>query len=163
MFDELWEYEDTIKELKECLIENPNSNGFNNLGVAHFEIGELENALKNFNLAIELNSENGIAYINRAELNAEWKNFDKAESDYGMAINSDSKNRSYWISRAHFYKEKGELQKALFDFKKAEQMDSNFKPVKEQIAEIEKELRIEPKSWIQKLIGIWRNKNPYFV
>lgn len=70
MFDELWEYEDTIKELNECLSENPNTNGFNNLGVAQFEIGELENAIKNLDLAIKLNNKNGIAYINRAELNA---------------------------------------------------------------------------------------------
>lgn len=152
MFDEIWEYKDIIKELNNCLAEKPNSNGFNNLGIAHFEIGELEDAIKNIDLAIELNNKNGIAYINRAELNIKRKKLDDVESDYGMAINSDLKNVSYWISRAHFYKDKGELQKALSDFKKAKRLDSNFKPVNEQIVGIEKELGIKPKNWIQKLI-----------
>ena len=154
LFDELWEYEDTIKELDRCLTENPNSNGFNNLGVAYYEIGEVENAIKNLDLAVKLNGKNGIAYINRAEINTKWEKLGNAESDFEMAIKSDSKNVSYWISRAHFYKEKGELQKALFDFKKAKRLNSNFKPVKEQITEIENELGIKSKNWFQKLIGI---------
>ena len=37
-FDEMWEYEKTISELNEKLKTEKNTNAFNNLGVAHFEI-----------------------------------------------------------------------------------------------------------------------------
>ena len=154
MLDELWEYEDVIKDLNVCLMHNANSNGFNNLGLAHFEIGEIEKAFNSFSLAIKTDELNTIAYINRAELNTKWKKKDYAESDYGTAIKLDSSNVSNWICRAHFYKENNELEKALYDFKKANRLESNFKPVKEQISEIEKSLGIKPRNWFQKLTGI---------
>ena len=152
-FDEMWEYEKTISELNEKLKTEKNSNAYNNLGVAHFEIGQLEKGIENLNLAIEFDNLNSIAYSNRAELNKKWNKNQDAENDYGKAIELNPKDATFWRCRAYLRKENGELEKALSDFKQAKKLEPKFQPTNNEIAELEKELGIEPKSWIEKLIG----------
>jgi len=145
-FDEMSDYEKVIAELTEKLKGEQNSHGYNNLGVAHYEIGELDKALENFNLAIELNSENGIAYINRAFLNEKWNKIADAEMDYGKAIELNPTNATYWRSRAYLLKEKGALAKALSDFKRAKKIEPNFQQTINEITELEQSLGIAPKN-----------------
>lgn len=152
-FDEMWEYEQTISELNEKLKIDKNSNAFNNLGVAHFEIGQFKQALENLDLAIQLNEKNGIAYANRAELNKKWERLSDSERDYGKAIELNSKDAIFWRCRAYLRKENGDLENALSDFKQAKKIEPKFQPTKNEISELEKELGIERKSWFAKLIG----------
>lgn len=152
-YDEIWEYEQIISELSKKLKLDKNSNAFNNLGVAYFEIGEFENAFENLNSAIELNKKNAVAYINRADLNKKWKKITDAEDDYGMAIKLNPKDASYWRCRAYLRKENGDYEQALSDFKQAKRIDSKFEPTKKEIAELEQTLGIEKKSWIKRLMG----------
>ena len=94
-FDEMWEYEITISELNEKLKTEKNSNAYNNLGVAHFEIGQLEKGFENLNLEIEFNKRNSIAYLNRAELNKKWNKYQDAENDYEKAIELNPKEATF--------------------------------------------------------------------
>ena len=152
-FDEMWEYEQTISELNEKLKTEKNSNAYNNLGVAHFEIGQFEEALKNLDLSIKLNEQNRIAYVNRAELNKKWNKLSDSEKDYGKAIELNPKNATFWRCRAYLRKENGDLKNALADFLKAKKIEPKFQPTKNEISELENTLGIERKSWIEKLIG----------
>ncbi len=145
MLDDLSEYKEVIDELNEYLKSNPNSNGFNNLGLAHFEIGEKTKALVNFSLAIKIDKLNTSAYLNRAELNTKLDNIKDAESDYDMAIKSDSSKLNSLICRAHFHKHNNNYEKALIDFRNAQKIKPDFKPVSQQIIEIEQILGINPK------------------
>lgn len=152
-FDGMWEYEQTIAELSEKLKVEKNSNAYNNLGVAYFEIGQLEKGINNLNLAIELDNQNSIAYSNRAELNKKWNKLDEAEKDYGKAIELNPRDAVYWRCRGYLLKEKGELENALSDFKHAKRIEPKFIPTKNEISELEQTLGIKKKSWIEKLIG----------
>ena len=145
-FDEMSEYEKVISELAEKLKVEQNSHGYNNLGVAHYEIGEFDKALENLNLAIEMNRENGVAFINRAFLNEKWNKISDAERDFGKAIELNPSNATFWRSRAYLLKEKGELAKALSDFKRAEIIEPNFQQTSIEIAELVQSLGIKPKN-----------------
>lgn len=152
-YDEMSEYDQTIASLKEDLSETKNSNGFNNLGVAYFEIGEYEKAIDALNKAIELNSSNDIAYINRAELNKKWNKLKESEYDYTKAIELNSKNATYFRCRAYLRKENGDLQNSLIDFKSANKIEPKFQPTINELKEIENRLGIKKENWFQKIFA----------
>lgn len=154
-FDELSDYKQTISDLTEKLETKKNTNAYNNLGIAYFEIGQYEEALTNLNASIELNDKNGIAYINRAELYKKWNKLGESESDYGKAIELNPKDATFWRCRAYLRKEKGELINALSDFKRAKRIEPRFQPTRIEIKELEKELGIEGKSWIDRLKALF--------
>ena len=149
-YDQETEYEETIAILNKKLETDKNSNAFNNLGVAYFEIGEFEKAFENLTMAISLNGENGVAFINRAELNKKWKKLTEAEIDYGKAIEISPQDATYWRCRAYLRKEKGELEKALADFKQAKNIEPKFQPTINEIVALEQSIGIKRKSWIKK-------------
>lgn len=152
-YDDLSDYTQTILELEKKLKTVKNSNAYNNLGIAHFEIGKFEEALINFDLAIGMNDKNDVAYANRAELNQKWGKLIESESDYGKAIKLNPKNATFWRCRGYLRKESGEMKKALEDFKRAKRIEPKFQPTKSEIKELEKELGMEHKSWIERLLG----------
>ena len=158
-FDELSDYEETISVLTIKLETEKNSNAYTNLGIAHFEIGQFEEALTNFNSAIELNSKNEIAYANRAELFKKWNKTEESELNYGKAIELSPKNAAFWRCRAYLRKEKGELSQALTDFKRAKRIEPRFQPTRNEIKELQKELGIETKSWVNKVKRFLTNQN----
>ena len=121
------------------------------MGIAHFEIGQFEEALRNLDLAIQMNGQNGIAYANRAALKEKWEKLEESELDYGKAIELNPKDATFWRCRAYLRKKKGELEKALADFRKAKRIEPRFQPTKNEIAELEKELGIERKNWFKRL------------
>jgi tetratricopeptide (TPR) repeat protein len=134
-YDTLAEYDEVIFKLKS--VDAKNTHIYSNLGVAYMEIGELEEALIHFDLAIEANDRNAMAFICRAETNRKLKRYAQAEADYGRAIDLDPTDITSLRSRAYFFKETGQLKKALSDFRKAAGMDPDFQPTLNEIKALE--------------------------
>ena len=87
-------------------------------GIALALVGLYEQAVIEFNKAIELDPEYAIAYNNRG--NAYWNesNFNRALADYDKAIELDPEYAEAYGNRGFVYYLKGELTKAINDLEK---------------------------------------------
>src|SRR4030042_6325994 len=85
----------------------------NELGAQLLEEGRDDEAIAEFNKAIELDPELAIAYSNRGAAYIGKGDFDKALADCDMAIALDPLLAAAYNNRARAYHEKGELDKAL--------------------------------------------------
>ena len=87
-------------------------------GIALALAGLYEQAVTEFNKAIELDPEYAMAYNNRG--NAYWNrgNFDRAIADYDKAIELDPEYAEAYGNRGFVYYLKGELTKAISDLEK---------------------------------------------
>ena len=87
-------------------------------GIVFALAGLYEQAITEFNKAIELDPEYAEAYNNRG--NAYWNkgNFDRAIADYDKAIELDPEYAEAYSNRGFVYYLKGELTKAISDLEK---------------------------------------------
>jgi len=90
----------------------------NERGIALALVGLYEQAVTEFNKAIELDLEYAEAYNNRG--NAYWNkgNFDRAIADYDKAIELDPEYAEAYSNRGFVCYLKGELTKAISDLEK---------------------------------------------
>ena len=90
----------------------------NERGVVLSAVGLYEQAITEFNKAIELDPEYAMAYNNRG--NAYWNkgNFDRAIADYDKAIELDPEYAEAYGNRGFVYYLEGELTKAISDLEK---------------------------------------------
>jgi tetratricopeptide (TPR) repeat protein len=75
-----------------------------------------EDALKDFNRALELKADFADAYTWRGYIYDEWGDYDKALADYNLAINLKPDSASQYRNRGLLYKEKGKYAEALADY-----------------------------------------------
>jgi len=86
-YDELEEYQTAIEELTEYVeINKQNPFAYNNRGVALWEIGKREDAIKDFERAIELSSNDSQPYLNLGHLFEAEGNIKKAIELYTKVI-----------------------------------------------------------------------------
>ena len=71
-------------------IEPSLSEAYNNRGVAKYDLGEKENAIKDFDKAIELDPKFAIAYFNRGVAKYELDEKGDANTNFDKAIEFDS-------------------------------------------------------------------------
>lgn len=83
---------------------------YNNRGVAYNDKGEFDDAIKNFNQAIKLNSECTEAYHNCGNAYYGKKKFDKAIENYNKAIKLNPNYAETYINRALYYIELAEKE-----------------------------------------------------
>lgn len=127
MFDELEDYEHIIQNLSQFLISNPtNSAAFNNRGVAYWEIGRIENALKDFESAILVNPNDAIPLVNKGDILKRLNEYQRAVESYTQAIEIRD-DVSFYRCRAYTYVEMNSLQKAIEDFDVAISLDPQHK------------------------------------
>ena len=139
-FDERKDYKDFIDQLTQHLQQHPNTHGYNNLGVAFYEIGKRSEALDYLSHAIQLDHTNEIAYFNRGELHQKLKHTKEALHDFGKAIELNPHKVTYHRARAYFYKETGEYALALQDFIIALGFEPDFVQTQVEIEWLEKKL-----------------------
>ncbi|MFC5409871.1 tetratricopeptide repeat protein [Larkinella bovis] len=101
-----------------------NHEAFNSRGVAYFELKDYENALLDYEQAIQLNSEFYKPYYNRAKLKTARGETDSALKDYAEAIRRAPEMSDIYLDRGQLYANSGNLETALMDFDKAIQLDS---------------------------------------
>jgi len=96
---------------------------YNNRGAAlYLDAGNFDQALSDFNKAIEIYPRYVDAYSNRGNVYADKLNFDQALSDYNKAIGIDHNFGHVYYNRAVAYFEKQEYNKSWEDIHKAEEL-----------------------------------------
>ena len=100
-----------------------------NRGVANGRNGNLEQAIKDFNKAIKINSEFAEAYYYRGIAHSDKKNFDKAIEDLNKAITLNPDYAEAYYYRGITYRHQTKLDKAIEDFNKAIELNTNYAEV----------------------------------
>jgi tetratricopeptide (TPR) repeat protein len=84
-------------------------------GNSYLRDGQVQNALDDFNKAIELNEKKAFFYYCRGELTLEYGSQRKALIDLDIAVNLDPDDHFYRVRRADAFYSLGKIKKALAD------------------------------------------------
>jgi len=95
------------------------ANVCNNRGFAYTNLGQFNQAISEYNKAIELNPKLAEAYNNRGIAYDKLGQHTRAMSDYNKAIELNPKDAMAYNNRGTAYTQLGEYTKALSDFTKA--------------------------------------------
>lgn len=96
---------------------------FNLRGVAHYNLGELDRALADFDEAIRRDAGASIYFSNRGLVRMRMRNFDQAIVDFDQALRLEPKSALAFVSRGNAYREKSELARAIADYDAAATLD----------------------------------------
>lgn len=92
----------------------------------HYEKGDYEKAIENYNMAILLNPLFSEAYFNRALSYYQLKNYDKSIADYTEAAELDPKNPIIFNNKGDAYYRKQDYTSAIKDYDKAIMLNPNY-------------------------------------
>lgn len=91
-----------------------------------YDAGKFDDAIKNFDKAIEIDNECIPAYTGRGIAYAAKNDFDTAIKDFDKTVKLDANYAEGYSNRGQAYAEKGDAQKALADFNKAIELDPKY-------------------------------------
>jgi tetratricopeptide (TPR) repeat protein len=97
---------------------------YSNRGLVYYNQGNLEQALDDFNLALQLDPKDAYAYNNRGKVYSDQRQFNQALADYNKAIQLDPKYAAAYFNRAKLYSDQRQFNQALADFNLAIELDS---------------------------------------
>jgi tetratricopeptide (TPR) repeat protein len=97
-----------------------------NRGNAYFAKGYYEQAISDYDKAIELEPNNAIVYFSRGKAYAYNNKFDEAISDYNKAIEINPKFAMAYFYRAQSYSETHEYERASADYGKTIDLEPKF-------------------------------------
>ncbi len=130
LFDEMEEYQSAIAALNEHLRANStDAVAYNNRGLAHSEVGDAQEALRDFGSAIKHAPDDPIPYMNRGDLLMRQKpqpKFAEAIADFDKAIALHPNDATFHRRRAHACLAADKLHEALASFDRAIALDPNF-------------------------------------
>jgi tetratricopeptide (TPR) repeat protein len=113
------DYSGAIAILTQLIKRHPHSAAdYNNRGLIHFQNGQLDLAIADYNKALELNTRLDSAYNNRANYYASLGMWKEALADYDMALDFNPANTRAWINQGITFRQLGLHERALdnFDF-----------------------------------------------
>ena len=99
---------------------------YNNRGNAYAELKQYENAIEDFNKAIEVNPKFAEAYNNRGPAYAELKQYGRAIEDYNRAIELNPKFAKAYNNRGIAYAKLKQHERVIEDFNKAIDINPKF-------------------------------------
>jgi tetratricopeptide (TPR) repeat protein len=131
LFDRLEDYEVAISMLTEYLSREPqNGIAYNNRGPAHAEIGQGDEALRDFARAMECSPADPMPYMNRGGLYLRAKpaaRLQEAIDDFTQAIVLDGSDATFHRCRAHACLKANRLQDAIDSFSNAIRLEPDFR------------------------------------
>ncbi|MDT8318202.1 MAG: tetratricopeptide repeat protein [bacterium] len=101
------------------LYPKSNSTAYTNRGLILMNLGKYRDAIKDFNIAIEINSQGDVAYYNLAVSYDMLKNYELAIKNYNEAIKYNPFDADYFNGRGIIYQKLGDFQKALKNYNRA--------------------------------------------
>jgi tetratricopeptide (TPR) repeat protein len=96
---------------------------YSNRGTAHLNMEEYDQAIQNYDKAIELNPNLAIAYNNRGNAYEDKGEYDRAIQDYDKAIELNPNLAIVYNCRGNVYVDKGKYDQAIQDYNKAIELD----------------------------------------
>ncbi|MER3435047.1 MAG: hypothetical protein C4288_16925 [Leptolyngbya sp. ERB_1_1] len=110
-------YLEAIAGLTILINRNPeNATDYNNRGLVHYQCGDLEAALEDYNEALRLNPKLAGAYNNRANYYAAQGLLIEAIADYEMAIDLDPMNVRAWLNQGITFRDLEMYSQAIENF-----------------------------------------------
>ena len=114
-----WMQDREITKYEKVIAEHPNQyNGYEMLGFEYYDLGRYNEALPNFQKAIEFNPKASLSYVGWGECLSQWKDDEEAISKYQKAV--EISPDSYLAYRAWGYTlvKVGKVDEALGKFQK---------------------------------------------
>ena len=119
-FGDEGDFEKAIAEFKEVLKLDPkNVHAYNNIGIAYFRTGNLDQAIAYYTKAIDLGIADANMYFFRGQMYGKYQQEDaKAIKDYTKAIELQANFSRAYLNRALSYSMLKEHDKAIADYNK---------------------------------------------
>ncbi len=95
-----------------------------NRGNDYAKKGQYDEAILNYNKALEINPRYALAYYNRGNAYDEKGQYDQAISDFTKALEINPRFGEAYIRRGGAYGKKGQYDQAISDFNKALEINS---------------------------------------
>jgi len=95
-------------------------------GITNIDLGEYQEAINDFNSALELGGEKADVYSNRGHAYAGLGQYQEAFNDYAKAIELDSENATTYYFRGNAYFELGQYQKSIEDYTRAIELNPEY-------------------------------------
>jgi len=108
-----------------CYAQQSNEEDFLKKGKEYVQSGKKDEAIAEFNKAIEINPNNAEAYCNRGFVYTLKGNADQAILDFNKAIEINPNDVTSYMGRGMAYAKTGNLDKAIFDLTKTVEISPN--------------------------------------
>lgn len=97
-----------------------------NRGIAYAMKRQCDQAIQDYDRAIELDHRDAVTFVNRAGAYVRQGDYDRAVQDYDQPIRLDPTNAAAFDNRGIDYGRKGEYDRAIQDFDQAIRLDPRF-------------------------------------
>ena len=119
-------YEDAITDLTEYAKRKEDGYASYLIGYCYFHTGDMDNATKSFQNAIEQGCNNADLFYHLGVINFNSAQYDKAIEYYSKAIDIDSRHAFAYNDRGSAYRMQGKYDKAIKDYQKAIELNSKM-------------------------------------
>lgn len=122
--------------LLSCATTQQKAAAYNSQGIIYIEEGKYDQAISEFNKAIEIDSSNAVSYFNRGLVYLGKGQFDEGISDLNKSIEINPSDGQTYYYRGRVYYLKKEYDKSWADVKRAQ--DLGYKVPAEFLADLRK-------------------------
>ena len=98
-----------IADLNAAIDANAASNTYTLRGEAYMQVGDYQNALNDFDAALEIDGMNAVAFYDRSLLNTRLENYEAALTDINNALAAQSMKPSDVLNLRDLYAKRGQL------------------------------------------------------
>jgi tetratricopeptide (TPR) repeat protein len=118
-------YKGAVEDYTEALKYKEDDELYRQRGTARYTIREVDEAVKDFSRALQLNPKNAGAYARRGDARVRLKDYKGALDDFNRAIKLEPDNAITYVGRAIAKAEMNDRKGALEDFERSLKLDEN--------------------------------------